>query len=454
MVASATPLKSYLFRTICTRNSGNELYVLISTFLMAGYLFNSYLYYGAVVFFSLMYLVILLLQKRLKQHSTPNTYHLYIDALAIICLALGIGLLQLNIIPIVCFMVFVLLIMLRHNIQNALILFLSTLLLVSIIWSVGFIAFSIRANTHRWIDYVCLTTTFLIFAGKYIELQQRVFQQQQGLKKHNSRIHQLIMVTNKLARYLPIQVWQPIISGKHKVKIHNHRAKLSILFADIAGFTELSDELTSDNLAEILNTYIEQMTIIAKKHNATLDKFIGDGMLCFFGDPVSSGEKEDALACVKMAIDMRREMRLLRQKWKLLGFKGLYVRIGVATGYSHVGNFGSPFRMNYTVIGREVNLASRLQAAAKPGQIFISDATYHYVRHHYPCKLAGSMRLKGFSDVIPAWQVLEPNEDSRSQWVEHDLPGFNLHLDLQDIQDYDKKTIKRVLQDAVNRIAQ
>ncbi|MFP5304124.1 adenylate/guanylate cyclase domain-containing protein, partial [Cobetia sp. SIMBA_158] len=76
---------------------------------------------------------------------------------------------------------------------------------------------------------------------------------------------------------------------------------------------------------------------------------------CFFGEPNSRGSRQDALDCVAMAIDMRREMRTLRQKWRLMGFEGLYIRVGITTGYCHVGNFGSNSRLSYTIIGKEAN---------------------------------------------------------------------------------------------------
>ena len=211
---------------------------------------------------------------------------------------------------------------------------------------------------------------------------------------------------------------------------------------------------SADNLADILNTYMEVMTDIANKHGAVLDKFIGDGMVCFFGEPNSRGVRQDALDCVAMAIDMRREMRSLRQKWRLMGFDGLYVRIGITTGYCHVGNFGSSSRLNYTIIGREANRAARLEQAAGNDEILISQATYDYICHDYQCKYAISYKLKGFDDVIRAWQVLDPDadKDESSKWVDHTLPGFNLHLNFKDMKNYDYQEIRNRLNFALERI--
>ena len=270
------------------------------------------------------------------------------------------------------------------------------------------------------------------------------------------RLNTMVSVINKLTRFVPPQVWEPIVKSDSPVSVENKRAKLTIMFSDIVGFTELSDSLSADNLADILNTYMHCMTLIANKHGAVLDKFIGDGMVCFFGEPNSRGPRQDALDCVAMAIDMRREMRTLRQKWRLLGFEGLYIRIGITTGYCHVGNFGSNNRLSYTLIGKEANLASRLEAVAAKGQIFISESTHDYISHDYDCEYAGAFQLKGFDNKVSAWQVLDPDENKGqlSKWVDHTLPGFNLHLNFRDMQDNDYQDIRDRLNLALERIEQ
>ncbi|WP_227691511.1 adenylate/guanylate cyclase domain-containing protein [Psychrobacter aestuarii] len=269
-----------------------------------------------------------------------------------------------------------------------------------------------------------------------------------------SRLGTMVSVINKLTRFIQPQIWQPIVKTDSPVDVTNKRARLTIMFSDIVGFTELSDSLSADNLADILNTYMHHMTGIANKHGAVLDKFIGDGMVCFFGEPNSRGARQDALDCVAMAIDMRREMRSLRQKWRLMGFEGLYVRIGITTGYCHVGNFGSKSRLSYTLIGKEANLASRLESAAGKGEIFISQTTYDYICHDYECEFAGNFNLKGFDEPIQAWQVLDPDvhKGQSSKWVDHTLPGFNLHLNFKDMKNYDYQEIKSQLSFALERL--
>lgn len=289
---------------------------------------------------------------------------------------------------------------------------------------------------------------------------RRIYQQHITFKARahqaGGRLNTMVSVINKLTRFVPPQIWEPIVKSDSLVNVSNKRAKITIMFSDIVGFTELSDSLSSDNLADILNTYMHCMTSIADKHGAVLDKFIGDGMVCFFGEPNSRGSRQDALDCVAMAIDMRREMRTLRQKWRLMGFEGLYIRVGITTGYCHVGNFGSNSRLSYTIIGKEANLASRLESCAGKDQILVSESTYDYICHNYECEHVAAFCLKGIDEKVDAWQVLDPSASTGhlSKWVDHTLPGFNLHLNFKDMKDNDYQDIRARLNFALERIEQ
>ncbi|SLJ85130.1 adenylate/guanylate cyclase domain-containing protein [Psychrobacter sp. DAB_AL43B] len=307
-----------------------------------------------------------------------------------------------------------------------------------------------------WITSVILLATIIVILCHFRRVYHDYIHYEGRAQQAAGRLNTMVSVINKLTRFIPPQIWEPIVKADVPVSVSNKRAKLTIMFSDIVGFTELSDSLSADNLADILNTYMHCMTLIANKHGAVLDKFIGDGMVCFFGEPDSRGPRQDALDCVAMAIDMRREMRTLRQKWRLMGFEGLYIRIGITTGYCHVGNFGSNNRLSYTLIGKEANLASRLEAVAGKSEIFISERTHDYISHDYDCEYAGSFQLKGFDSKVSAWQVLDPdaNKGKLSKWVDHTLPGFNLHLNFRDMQDNDYQDIRNRLNIALERIEQ
>src|SRR5581483_4366517 len=179
----------------------------------------------------------------------------------------------------------------------------------------------------------------------------------------------LASLSMKISRYLSPQVYKSIFSGQKDVTIHTERKKLTIFFSDIKDFTATTERMQPEQITALLNEYFTEMSTIALFHGGTIDKFVGDAMLVFFGDPETEGEIEDAKACIRMALDMQRRLAQLQIKWRNAGTENPFqVRMGINTGYCNVGNFGSADRMDYTIIGAEANLAARLQSIAGPGQ--------------------------------------------------------------------------------------
>jgi len=240
-------------------------------------------------------------------------------------------------------------------------------------------------------------------------------------------------LTAKLSKYLSPQVYQSIFSGKQNVKIEAYRKKLTIFFSDIKGFTEITDRLEPEVLSLLLNSYLNEMSKIALKYGGTIDKFIGDAILIFFGDPESKGDKEDAKACVLMALEMRERMKYLRKLWEDQGISNpLDIRIGINTGYCNVGNFGSEDRLDYTIIGGEVNLASRLETSAEIGQILISHETYALIKKGIICEKKDEINVKGIAQKIQTYQVIVSNKSlvRKNMFLSENYDGFNLELDL------------------------
>ncbi|MDB9869888.1 PAS domain S-box protein [Alphaproteobacteria bacterium] len=240
-------------------------------------------------------------------------------------------------------------------------------------------------------------------------------------------------LTAKLSKYLSPQVYQSIFSGKQNVKIEAYRKKLTIFFSDIKGFTEITDRLEPEVLSLLLNSYLNEMSKIALKYGGTIDKFIGDAILIFFGDPESKGDKEDAKACVLMALEMRERMKYLRKLWEDQGISNpLDIRIGINTGYCNVGNFGSEDRLDYTIIGGEVNLASRLESSAEIGQILISDETYALIKKDIFCEKKDKINVKGIAHKIQTYQVIVSNKSlvRKNMFISENYDGFNLEFDL------------------------
>ncbi len=208
-------------------------------------------------------------------------------------------------------------------------------------------------------------------------------------------------LSSKLAKYLSPQLYRSIFSGEKSVEVASQRKKLTIFFSDIAGFTETTDLLESEELTSLLNQYLREMSAIALEHGATIDKFIGDAIMLFFGDPETRGPREDATACVRMAIAMQQRMRDLQAEWRERGQEHVFqLRIGINTGFCTVGNFGSDERVDYTIIGNEVNLASRLQTHADLGGILIAHETCSLVSDAVLTEETGTITVKGFARPV------------------------------------------------------
>ncbi|HKM37031.1 MAG TPA: adenylate/guanylate cyclase domain-containing protein [Thiopseudomonas sp.] len=294
--------------------------------------------------------------------------------------------------------------------------------------------------------FICLTAYYVHFRSIYLDKVQCGIQREQ---------EKLIGLTQDVAKYLSPQIRETILSGKRTVKLETRREKITIFFSDIKDFTILAEEMEAEALTDLLNHYLNEMSNIAIKHGGTIDKFIGDSIMIFFGDPTTGGVKKDAQAALSMAIEMREKLKVLRQHWHTQGIDGLLeVRMGINTGYCTVGNFGADTRMEYTIIGREVNLASRLESAADVGEILISNETYSLTKDFIMATDHGEITVKGFSRPVQTFQVvdLHSNIGFKSSYIEHETPGFSMYLDTNNIKKQDKEQVIYALKDAAERL--
>ena len=210
----------------------------------------------------------------------------------------------------------------------------------------------------------------------------------------------------KLAKYFSPQVYSSIFSGDLEVKIQTKRKKLTVFFSDIKGFSEITERLEPEVLTELITEYLTAMTDIAVRHGGTVDKYIGDAIMVFFGDPQTRGPKEDAIACVEMALEMKASLRSIRRLWRDKGIaQPLDIRVGIHTDTCTVGNFGSSDRLDYTTIGNGVNLASRLESSARPNQILISEDTFLLVRDTIACDKLERITVKNIKHPIQTYEV-------------------------------------------------
>ncbi len=256
----------------------------------------------------------------------------------------------------------------------------------------------------------------------------------------------LAALSSKLAKYLAPQVYDSIFTGQQEVKIVSKRKKLTVCFSDLVGFTEITDKMEAEDLTQLLNHYLTEMSKIALQYGATIDKYVGDAIVMFFGDPATLGIKEDALACVQMAIAMQSRVRELAREWRNMGVDTpLQCRIGIHTGYSTVGNFGSDDRMDYTIVGGTVNLASRLEHEAPPGGILLSFETYALVKDTVRCEERGSIKVKGIAQPVAIYAVVGVEESAG----EADTAHLRLELEIDRMTADERKAASQALRRAL-----
>lgn len=222
------------------------------------------------------------------------------------------------------------------------------------------------------------------------------------------REYEVARANDAIRRYVPSQLADEILAGTHVPGRDTERRKLSVVFSDIRGFTDTADQMEPEEFSALLNEYLSEMATIAEQYGGTIDKFVGDAIMVFFGAPVSRGAQEDALNAVRMSVAMQQRMRELERKWFNEGVQEPFrIRIGVNTGVANVGSFGSAGRMDYTAIGNQVNLAARLQASCPPGKVLISHTTWALVREVVETQDAGEISVKGVHYPVRTY-VVEP----------------------------------------------
>ncbi len=208
----------------------------------------------------------------------------------------------------------------------------------------------------------------------------------------------------RLARYFKSyvngQVVKDILNSDSPIALEGKREKICILFADVRGFTSYSENLPPEEVVKALNEYFTAMTEAILENNGTVDKFIGDGLMAFFGAPLYIDNP--TLAAVKASISMRQRLEELNKKWKAEGRSQLDNGIGLHTGYALVGNIGSDMKRDYTAIGDAVNTASRVEGVTKTvgAPILITGAAHDEVKDLVNCEPKGDVALKGRADIF------------------------------------------------------
>lgn len=212
-------------------------------------------------------------------------------------------------------------------------------------------------------------------------------------------------------KFVSPQVLDKLLKDPKSISHEGQRKVMTVLFSDIRGFTTLSEKIPPDKLIAQLNEYITEMVEVILKYNGTLDKYIGDAIMAFYGDPLPM--KDHALRAVLTAIDMRDTLQTLNKKWELEGRPVLNIGIGLNTGDMIVGHMGSPRLVDYTVIGDNVNLASRLEGLTKDYKtcIIISEATYNDISDFINVEYLDECKVKGKDIPVKIYSVISVKDN-------------------------------------------
>lgn len=210
-----------------------------------------------------------------------------------------------------------------------------------------------------------------------------------------------------MRRYLSEALYRRIAGGSEMAKAGTtQRRNLTVFFSDVVGFTELTDTVEAETLSQLLNSYLNAMAQICARWGGTIDKFIGDAVMIYFGDEDGADPADGARRCVCMALEMQSSLGAIQADWARFGTHlALKIRVGINSGYCTVGNFGSSERMDYTLIGGNVNVASRLEHQAPPGGICISGSTYALVKDLIDVRPMGRISVKGVAHPIETFEV-------------------------------------------------
>ena len=212
------------------------------------------------------------------------------------------------------------------------------------------------------------------------------------------------MIKQAFTRYVAREVVEEILKDPEQIALTGERRDVSVLFCDIRGFTPLSERLSPEEVVALLNEFYTLMIDTVFKHEGTLDKFLGDAVMAVFGAPIA--HQDHSIRAIRTAVAMQSGIQELSKKRVQEGKDPIAIGIGVSAGEAVAGTVGTENRMEYTVIGDRVNLAARLEANAKPGQVLISQWTYEKVDKLVNARSLGYFKVKGKEEEVEVYEVL------------------------------------------------
>ena len=216
-------------------------------------------------------------------------------------------------------------------------------------------------------------------------------------------------IRGAFSKYVSQEVVDRMVAHPEELKLGGQRRELTVLFTDLAGFTSLSEKLEPEGVADVINLYLNEVTKVVMAHHGTVDKFVGDAVMAFWGAPLD--DDEHALNATQAAIEMQQVMQQLQPRFSTLGAAGVSMRVGLHSGPAIVGNMGSDLRFDYTALGDTVNLAARLEGANKAygTGILLSSSTADLLRGRVGLRRVDKVKVKGKN--VPV-DVFTPSDDA------------------------------------------
>jgi adenylate cyclase len=288
----------------------------------------------------------------------------------------------------------------------------STVLVLATLLGFGWFVYFSFAEKGQWLSFVIPAATL---AANYAGITSVRMVREESEKRK---------IRKTFSQYLSPGVIELIEKDPEKyIRTGGEMKELTILFSDIRGFTTISEKLTPDELVALLNEYFGQMTEIVFATNGTLDKYIGDAIMAFWGSPYP--QEDHAFRSCSCALQMVSGLAKLNEKLQAAGRPPIGIGIGLNTGLVNVGNMGSERRLSWTVMGDNVNLASRLEGITKQYhvQLIISEATYRHVASQFVCRELDKIRVKGKTQPVNIYELMDVAENGAAH--EALITGFD-----------------------------
>jgi len=296
-----------------------------------------------------------------------------------------------------------------------------------------------------------LTALQALYARKSRQLDRLVKLSDANEAKLTKANNTLADFSQNLSRFVPKTVAEALNQTGSEAIAKTERRDVTVFFSDIVGFTTMTERMEPEQLASVMTDYFTEMTRICDKWGGTLDQFVGDAIIIFFGAPDSAGTEQDAVRAVSMALEMQSRLSVMQANWDAAGYTiPLRVRMGLSSGFCNVGNFGSDRRLHYTALGNTMNEAARIQDLCPPEQVLVSDDCYLRIRDHIACEKADEIQLRGRAHPTQLYLPIAKQDSEAKNIILGRETGFRLYVDKTHIKE--KQNVITLLEAALQLV--